>query len=254
MCLRLKEEEEKITEENIKLLVKRGRESGTINVVEEEMIENVFEFDETLVRAIMTPVESFFEMDIETFDESMFFESHFSRVPVKENSEYIGILHLKDYVNRGDLSLRDVIRPLHVVNSHHPIDVLFLEMQRLNEHMRIVVNDHNKVVGLVTFEDLVEEVFGPIYDEYSAKFVDEIEEVSENVFRMSGKLSIPLFNETFSTKLYSESVFTIGEYLKERIGKIPRNGDHFHFHLEDLEFEIVTVRHKEIVTIEFRRK
>ncbi len=165
MLFRLKEEKEKVTEENIKLLVRRGRESGTINVVEEKMIENVFEFDETLVYKIMTPLDDIFCVEIESFDERDFFGSFFSRVPVKKEGEFIGILHLKDYVSKDHSDLEAILRPLRLVPKDKPIDDLFMEMQKLNEHMSLVVGNE-KIVGLVTSEDIIEEVFGPIYDEY----------------------------------------------------------------------------------------
>lgn len=164
--LNLKEEEDEVTEENIKLLVRRGRESGTINVVEEQMIENVFEFDETLVKDIMTKEEDFYFINIEDFNEDAFFNSFFSRVPVKKNGQYIGILHLKDYVTKGSKNVEEILRPMNLTSQDEPIDDLFMMMQRINEHMRLIVDDQNNVVGLVTTEDIIEEVFGPIYDEY----------------------------------------------------------------------------------------
>jgi len=164
-----------VTEEEIKILLKEGGEKGIFEKSEQELIHSVFEFVTTTVKEIMVPRPKIKAVAIDTpIDQAIDFviECGFSRFPVYEGSldDIKGILYEKDLleidVRRQDVSLKDLIRPVYFVPETKKIDSLLRELQRRRMHMAIVINEYGSVEGLVTMEDIIEEIVGEIEDEY----------------------------------------------------------------------------------------
>lgn len=173
--IKVEEEDVRLTEERIRLLIHRSVKEGSIKPVEEERIQKIFEFDDLTVKDVMIPLSKAYTVDINRSPrdliEEMVAEKH-SRIPVYDgpSHKFIGILLLKDvfeaYSNHENVDLRPLmIKPL-IVSDSFSIDKLFNLLQRVKKHMVLVQNDHKQVIGIVTLEDMVEEVFGEIEDEF----------------------------------------------------------------------------------------
>lgn len=237
--LRLKTEdvEEAVTEEEIRAMLKIGSEKGTFDDNEREMIDSVFSFSDKNAREIMVPRQKVVVLDMEEplgeiLDEIL--ETRHSRIPVYEGEidNIIGILHVKDLMIRlrkGEPSRDEIRRMLHkpfFVPEKKDADQLFREMQEGQIRMAVLVDEYGGFSGIVTIEDLVEEIMGDINEEYE-EVEPDIVQVNENEFLLDGGLSLEEINEEFGLKLESEDYDTISGYLIEKLGYIPakKGGD-----------------------------
>ncbi|HEY6957336.1 MAG TPA: hemolysin family protein [Candidatus Limnocylindria bacterium] len=224
-----------VTEEEIRALVETGQAQGVLEPKEREMISSIFELGEKEVREVMVPRTDIIALDIHTPASEVL--DHItrvghSRIPVYEGSadQVIGTLYVKDVFRRlarGErgLDLRAVLRPAHFVPETKKIDELLREMQRDKLHLAIVVDEYGGTAGLVTIEDLVEEIVGEIRDEYEVE-QEMVLPVSENEAVMDARVPFEDVRETFDLDLEpSEDYDTLGGFITNQLGRFPRSGE-----------------------------
>ena len=266
--MKTEDQEEAVTEEEIKALLKMGNESGTFDDDEREMIDSVFKFDDRTAREIMVPRRNVFAIDIEDpFEEVIdeILESRHSRIPVYEENidNIIGVLHMKDVMielrkNREDqnrLDQANIRRMLHkpfFVPETKDADELFRTMQETRHHMAVLVDEYGGFSGIVTIEDLVEEIMGEINEEYE-EVVPEIEAISENEYLLDGSILIDDLNEELGLKLETENYDTLSGYLIEKLGHIPGKEDKDVIETDSLVFRVEEVKDNRIVRVRLNR-
>lgn len=224
-------EDSKVTEEEIRMMVNVGGEEGTIHQTEQEMINNVFEFNNKTVEEVMThrmdlaalPVEAGLEETIALIN-----EEKFSRIPVYEGSidRIIGVLHAKDLIRylaaeeREEFDLRDLIRPPYFVPGSKRADLLFKELQQRKTHLAVVIDEYGGTDGVVTMEDLVEEIVGNIFDEYD-EVVKDIDKIDDNTFLITGTAGLDAVAAYFDVELPTGEYDTLSGFIIGQLGRIP---------------------------------
>jgi CBS domain containing-hemolysin-like protein len=223
-----------VTEEEIRELVKVGEEEGVIEEAEREMIHSIFEFGDTVAREVMVPrIDMVCVADTETVSGALRLirtEQH-SRLPVYHGTidQIVGIVHVKDLMSavqdgRSEAPVKDAARPAYFIPESKPLDSLLREMRRRKTQMAIVVDEYGGTAGLVTTEDLLEEIVGPILDEYD---VEErlVEVVNESVALIDGRASLQEVNEVLHLDLPVGEVDTIGGFIYSLLGHVPAQGE-----------------------------
>jgi putative hemolysin len=224
-------EDEKITEEEIRMLVDIGGEKGTIDQSEREMINNIFEFDNTIVTDIMTHRTDIVAIprNAELEDVILLVKSEkYSRYPIYEDGidNIVGVLHAKDLIkyvysddfNKESFKLDKIIRDPYFIPSSKMTDELFAELQKNKVHMAIIIDEYGGTAGIVTMEDLIEEIVGNIFDEYDEEEVYFVKQ-DEHTYIVNGIIDLDLVEEYFDVKLPVDEYITEG--LKD--GLIPSN-------------------------------
>ena len=224
-----------VTEEEIRALVETGQAQGVLEPKEREMISSIFELGEKEVREVMIPRTDIVALDVTTPTgevlEQITRVGH-SRIPVYEGSadEIVGILYVKDVFRRlargeRDLDLRRFLRSAHFVPETKKIDDLLREMQKDKLHLAIVVDEYGGTAGLVTIEDLVEEIVGEIRDEYEVE-QEMVLPVSENEAVMDARVPFEDVRETFDLDLEPSADYdTLGGFITNQLGRFPRSGE-----------------------------
>ena len=225
---------ELVTEEDILQMVDIGEEKGAIESDEKEMIENIFEFNNMDAGDCMIHRKDITAIDIESTDDEIMEtirESGRSRFPVYEDSldNVQGILFTRDYLldhcQQKHTPLRQLIRPAHFVPESVRTDVLFKEMQARKQHMAIVVDEYGGTSGLITLEDLLEEIVGNIYDEFDPKEDEDIQPLSEGRWRISGSAELENVAEALQIELPTDEEFdTLGGLVFSKLTEIPADG------------------------------
>lgn len=250
--------EEKVSIEEIRSLVEIGQENGVINSTEKEMINSIFEFDDKLAEEVMTPRTEVYLINIdkplsEYIDELL--QKRYSRIPVFEgdSDNIIGILYMKDFIIEAhkvgfeNVDIRSIIHPAYFVPERKNIDELFKELQNYRKHMAILIDEYGGFSGIVTIEDLIEEVMGNINDEYDE---DEpcVKKIDNKTFMVKGSISIDELNENLHLNLNedSEDYDTLGGLLIKIIGRIPEDGEQPVLKYENITFDIEKVKEKRI--------
>lgn len=249
-----------VTEEELRLLVTVGEEEGVLEEEETEMIHSIFEFADTPVREVMIPRIDVIALEsITTVDEAvdLALEGGFSRIPVYEETidNIIGVLYTKDMLKQlrerhGSQSIRDMVRPAYFVPETKKLDDLLREIRQKRVHMVIVIDEYGSVAGLVTIEDLVEEIVGDIQDEFDHEET-LYEQINENEYIFSAKISIDEFNDIMGTKLENEDYDTLGGFLYAQLDKIPLVGDTISY--EHYRFQVLTTRGRRITKVQVER-
>ena len=248
------------SEENIVEMLEAGRESGELKEEGKKMITGVFAFDDILAYEIITPRTDVFAIDIkdsadEYIDELM--ELRYSRIPVYEDDSdnIIGILYIKDYLIKAredgfeNVDIKSILRTPYFVPETKNIDSLFFELQKTKQHIAILIDEYGGFCGIVTMEDIIEEVMGDIDDEYDEE-EEEIREIGRNLYIVEGSMDIDDLNEELGLNLESEDSETIGGFLIELLGEIPDEeniGKEIFF--ENCVFTIKTVKDRRIEQI-----
>jgi putative hemolysin len=224
-----------VTEDELKSLVDAGHQEGLLEQDEREMIYSIFRLGDTLVREIMVPRIDFTALDVNTPIEQAVdavVSSGYSRVPVYEDTvdHITGILYIKDLVRifregNADHSLKNLLRQAYFVPEAKKVDELLDEMQAKRVHMAIVVDEYGGVAGLVTLEDIVEEIVGEIRDEFDQAEEQPFQSVNENTVIFLGRVDIYDFNEMMGVHLPREEAETIGGFIYGRIGRVPEEGE-----------------------------
>ena len=225
--------------EELRFLLEQGREGGTIEQEEHELIENVFEFGETTVREIMVPRTSIAAIEVTSSRSALvnlLVEGGYSRIPVYEDSldNIIGVVHAKDLItlmeHRDLIILRDLLRPAFFVPETKPIDDLLREFQRRKVHIAMVVDEFGSTAGLVTMEDVLEELVGEIQDEHDSENHD-IEKVSDQTYIINAALSISDVNDHINEfELPEGNDYTsVGGFINKWLGRIPEVNEIFEY-------------------------
>ena len=223
------------SEEEVMSMLEAGQQSGEIKEEGKRMINSIFEFDDELAYEIMTPRTDVFLIDIddpaeEYMDELM--KLQYSRIPVceGESDNIIGILHIKDYLiqakDKGfeNVDIRSILRTPYFVPETKNIDALFFELQKEKQHIAILIDEYGGFSGIVTMEDIIEEIVGEIDDEFdeeefALKKIDDITAI------VNGRTYIDDLNEEMDINLESENSETVGGLVMELLGEIPADGD-----------------------------
>ncbi|MFO3665460.1 hemolysin family protein [Anaerococcus sp. ENR0831] len=253
------EESSLVTEEDLKTIVDVSEEQGVINNEESEMINNVFEFGNSYVSDIMTARTNMEAISIESDQEElneMLKETNHSRIPVygKNIDNILGILHMKDIVSAiadgKELNLEEIIRPAYYVYDNMHIFDLFTNMRSENVSLAIVIDEYGGTSGLVTIEDIVEELVGEIDDEYD-KDEKDIFKLTENSYLVKPALHLSDFNDYFNLELEEIKNDSIGGYVIDNLSRIPEQGDSVE--IENLKITVDEVdRYKiEMLKVEF---
>ena len=251
--LRIKDcdEDSNISTEEIKLLITQSEENGTINNLEKEMIDKVFDFSDKMSKEIMTSRPDTILIDIDDNTEEKLetiLNCKYSRIPVYENSvdNIIGILYVKDiisYLIKHDIYTLEFKQILHspcFVHETKRIDELFLLLKQSKNHMAILVDEYGGFSGIVTMEDIIEEIVGDIEDEYdndNSKIVD----LGNNSYIIRGNMSIIDFNDTFNMELKSDNVDTINGFIISTLDRIPDNNDNVSLIIDNYKLEVLEV-------------
>jgi len=250
-----------VTEEELRLLVTVGEEEGVLEEEETEMIHSIFEFADTTVREVMIPRIDMVTLESDaTVDEAvdLALQGGFSRIPVYEENidNIIGVLYTKDMLKQlreghNTVAIRDLVRPAYFVPETKKLDDLLREIRQKRVHMVIVVDEYGSVAGLVTIEDLVEEIVGDIQDEYDRE-EKLYERISDDEYIFDGKISIDEFNDVMDTELDDEDYETLGGLMYALLDKIPNVNDTITF--EDLTFTVLSTRGRRITKVRVERK
>lgn len=235
-----------ITEEEIKSIVSFSQENGILEIEDKNLIYNVFEFGDRKVKDVMIPrVDMITLSQNSTYDEivSLFKTERFSRVPVyKDNIDnIIGVINIKDlfFIDKEeDFKIEKYIREIYSTHEHKKIRDLFNEMKKYRNHMSIVRDEYGGTIGLVTIEDLIEEIVGDIEDEYDEVVDKEIQVINDNEYLIVGTLKIDVLNDMININIESEFE-TIGGYIIEKMGRLPQNGEVLEF--ENVKFKIENI-------------
>lgn len=265
IILYFKSKQENVTEEDVISLVNEGHEDGNILASEAAMIQNIFEFSDTDVKDIMTHRKNIVAIDGDfTIREAINFinENNMSRYPVylEELDNIIGILHIKDILTYFDKDidntrvkdLQELMSVAEFVPETHGINTLFAKMQSKKRHMVIVMDEYGQVSGLLSLEDILEEIVGNIEDEHDEE-EGSIEVRTEDSFLMDGSTTLEEVEEILGTKL-SEDYETLNGYLVSLLGKIPEDGSSFKLEDDNFVFYVKNVSEKVIEGVFVRRK
>ena len=249
-----------VTEEELRLLVNVGEEEGVLEEEETDMIHSIFEFADTTVREVMIPRIDMITLESNaTVDEAvdLALQGGFSRIPVYEETidNIIGVLFTKDMLKQlreghNSLPIRELVRPAFFVPESKKLDDLLREIRQKRTHMAIVVDEYGSVAGLVTIEDLVEEIVGDIQDEYDRE-ENLYERVSQFEYIFDAKINIDEFNELMDTDLENEDYDTLGGFLLGQLDKIPVAGDTIT--VKNLTFTVLTTRGLRITKVRVDR-
>jgi len=224
-----------VTETELISLVEAGQEEGVLEQEEQKMIVSIFRLGDTLVREIMVPRIDVLALDVNTpIDEAMdaLKRSGHSRVPVFKDSvdNILGLLYAKDLLGiwregRHEVSLSDHLRQAYFVPEAKKVDALLAELQVKRIHMAIVVDEYGGVAGLVTLEDIVEEIVGEIRDEYDQAEELLFQAVGEDEYLFQGRIDLDDFNDIMGTELPNSEADTLSGLIYSRIGRVPTAGD-----------------------------
>ncbi len=227
-------EEESVTEEEIKMMVSQGQEKGTIKQEEQELINNVFELNDITVSEIMRHRKDIFAVDInistdELLEELSQEEYRYSRIPVYDETidEIRGILYVKDVlknINKKSFKVKNVVKEAYFVSQNRLINEVFRELQKNKKQIAIIVDEYGGTAGLITMEDILEELVGDIYDEYDEE-EKEFEKIDDNTYILSGSLPIYDVNKILDADIPEGDYDTISGYLQDKLGRIPEDDE-----------------------------
>jgi magnesium and cobalt exporter, CNNM family len=244
-----------ISEDEVKYLIREGRKSGIFEPSEEDLIQSVFRFTDTVVKEIMVPRTEIVAMekgsDIDAVLRTMN-EQGYSRLPIYNETidNIIGIVYLKDilvlHMENRPVQLSSVLRKPYVVPPNKNVSVLLKEMREKRIHLTLVGDEYGGTDGLVTMEDLIEEIVGDIRDEQE-KELREIHEVAANRYVIDGKTDIGKVNEKLGVKLPEDEFETLGGFVLGLFGRLPAEGDQVRY--QDMMFTVLRLRRNRISRI-----
>ena len=243
-------EEEIVTEEEIKMMIDEGEEKGTIEKEQKQLLNNVFQFNDIVVSEIMTPRTDMYAIDInddinkllEKID-----EYKYSRIPVYDETidDIKGILFVKDLIkplkNNKKIDLKKLMREPYFVPESKDIDELFKEMQQNKVQMAIAIDEYGGTAGIITMEDIVEEIMGNIFDEYDDEEID-IKKIDDNTYLLNGTITIYELDRLFGVQIPEGDYETLSGYLLDLLGRIPDEkekpvieDEHLTYKVEEIE-------------------
>ena len=229
-------EEEKLTRDEMKAILAQSRGEGVIDPSEFTMMQGVLSLDTKLARELMVPRTDTLMMDLDDdleYNIALVLNSQYSRIPVYEEDKdnVIGVLHMKNVLKASKevgferISFRELVNTPLFVPSTIYVDDLLVEFRKTHTHMAIIKDEYGGVEGIITLEDLLEEIVGDIEDEY-----DEIyrlsKKIDDNHYVVNGRMPLDKFNQLFKTAIASEEVDTIAGYMIEELGYFPKDDEH----------------------------
>lgn len=252
-----------VTEEEIMTLVNAGFTGGTIEDEEKEMIYSVLQLDETWAREVMVPRIDIVAVAVDTSVRDaldVFIKSGFSRIPVFEDSidNIVGLLYAKDLLSLwhsgglDDRSVRDLVRSAYFVPETRPADELMRDLQSRKIHMAIVVDEYGGTSGLVTIENIIEEIVGDIRDEYDIDEEHEYVEHSDGEYVIDASMDIDDLNDLLDTDISSEDTDTLGGFIYLKVGRVPIVGESVE--TEDLVITVKSLEGRRIRKVLVKQK
>lgn len=250
-------DEEIVTEEEIKMLIDEGEEKGTIELEEKEMINNIFEFNDISVSEVMTHRTDIFAIDINSDIEENLKELDdykYSRIPIYEDTidDIKGILFIKDllkyYRTKKPIKVKSIMREAYFVSENKPINELFKDLQKNKMQMAIVIDEYGGTAGLVTMEDLLEEIVGNIFDEYD-DIEYEFQKVDDNTFIINGSVSIYDLKKILNVDVPEGDYETLSGYLLEILGRVPEDNENPTIETENVIYKIEKYEDKRILWV-----
>lgn len=252
-------DEEIVTEEEIKMMVDEGEEKGTIREDEKELINNVFEFNDITVSEIMRHRKDIFALDINISNEELLHElskeeyKH-SRIPVYDETidEIKGILYVKDVlknINKKTFKVKNLIKEAYFVSQNRLINEVFRELQKNKVQIAIVIDEYGGTAGLVTMEDILEELVGDIYDEYDNEEESEIEKIDSNTYMLAGNVIIYDVNKLLDADIPEGDYDTLSGFLQEKLGRIPSEKEKPVIETEKVTYKIEKYKDKRILKV-----
>lgn len=251
-------DEEIVTEEEIKMMVDQGEENGTIEEEEKELINNVFEFNDITVSEIMTHRTDIFAVDVnmspgELLEEIIKDDCKHSRIPVYDETidEIKGVLYVKDIIkniNKKTFKIKNIMKKAYFVSQNKLINELFKELQKNKKHIAIIVDEYGGTAGLITMEDILEEIVGDIYDEYD-EIEEEYEKIDNKTYIISGSMPIYDVNKLLESNIPEGDYDTLSGYIQEELGRIPTEEENPVIETEELTFKIEEFEDKRIMKV-----
>lgn len=258
------EEEEKVSEEEIRMMVDAGSEKGTIDHQEKEFIQNVFEFNDIMVESIATHRTDvtilWMEEDMDSWAETIHNSRH-TRYPVCDGSpdNVVGVLNAKDYFRLEDKSrenvLQNAVYPAYFVLETTKADVLFKNMKANKKSMAIIIDEYGGMTGIVTLYDLIEELVGDLEDEPLEYKNDDpyIEKVDENTWQVKGNVELEDIEEALNVDIASAEFDTFTGLVFEELGRIPEDGEQdINLKIQDIQVHISSVKDHQIEKAEIK--
>lgn len=254
-----KEHEEAHTEEELRLILSESYKSGNINKSEYGYVNNIFAFDELLAKEIMIPRTDMIALDINLAVEEnlkIIKEEKFTRFPVIENDKdhIVGILNTKlfflKYADNPDLKLSDVLQTVLAVPETTPVNQLLKNMQKQNAHFAVLLDEFGGTSGMITIEDILEEIVGEIRDEFDHEEKPDIEQLADRHLRVDGKVPVATINQRLGVDIESEDFDTIGGWLNNQHAALKKNSSWEH---NGLEFTVLEKEKHRIRKIEIRK-
>lgn len=249
------EDSSTLTEEELKTLVEVSEEEGVLKNQETEIMINALELKETLAVDIMTPRTSMASVDIEDAENDLkeiIKNITYSRIPVYEDNidDIIGVLHIKELAHKiieddRDFKVRDILKPAFYAYEYIPVVDLFKQMRTKNISISIIIDEYGGTSGIVTMEDILEELVGEIDDEYDHE--KEVTKLSDNEYLVDPEMRIDEVNERFDLDIQSYKFDSIGGFVIELLDRMPKSKDEVEF--ENLKFVVVNVDKRKITQL-----
>lgn len=252
-------EEETVTEEEIRMMVDVGEEKGSIDKEEREMINNVFEFNDKTASEIMVPRKEVYALDmnlsiskvIEEISDNEDFR--YSRIPVYDETidEIKGIVYIKDILlstKNKSVKVKNLVKEAYYIPETKPLNELFEDLRKNRKQIAIVVDEYGGTAGIVTMEDILEEIVGEIYDEYDL-VENNIEKIDENTYVLNGSVSVGDVEKALDIEIPEGDYETISGYLIEELGRIPDEKEKPVIETDEVIYKIEAVKDKRIIKI-----
>ena len=251
-------DEEVVTEEEIRMMIDVGEEKGSIEENEKELINNVFEFNDKVASEVMIHRKEIYAIDVKSDIADILTdlkEYKYSRIPVYEENidNIVGMLYIKDLLAyaylKKEAKIKKLMRDVYFVPENKPINELFRELQRTKHQIAVVLDEYGGTAGLITMEDIIEELVGNIFDEYD-DIEPEYEQIDENTFRISGSVSIFDLRKILGIENIPEGDYdTLSGYLIEILGRIPQDDEMPVIETEKVTYKIEDYEDKRILWV-----
>ena len=246
-----------LSEAELKMLLDRSTESGELEQQEQEMLYKVFDFADKEVSEVMVPRPDVVALSIDLPPEECLaavIDSPYTRYPVYRETldNVVGILHVRDLfsalVDRGiaNVAVEEIVRDAYIIPETKDLAAMLTEFRRTNQHMAIVVDEYGAMQGIVTLEDLLEEIVGEIEDEFDLPD-ESIERIDDDTIRIAGTFPIDDFNEQFRTELTGEDFHTVGGFVFGLLGRAPEQGDSVDY--DGMRFDVIEVEGSRILKL-----
>ena len=251
------QDEETVTEEEIRMMVDVGEEKGSIEEEEKELINNVFEFNDKTVSEVMIHRTEVYAIEIGSNIEDILSELKeykYSRIPVYEENidNIVGVLFIKDLLayayTKKEVKIKKIMRPVYFVSESKPINEFFKEMQRDKQQLAIVLDEYGGTAGIITMEDIIEELVGNIFDEYD-DVEKEYEKIDDNTFLINGSVSIFDLRKILEIDIPEGDYDTLSGYLIELLGRIPQDNEKPVIETEKVTYKIEEYEEKRILWV-----